>query len=90
MSNPAMDKALETLKGRIGEEFSCSDWFELTQARINGFADVTMDHQWIHVDEERSKDGPFGTTIAHGHLTLSLMSHLPQPVGVLMRLNFGG
>ena len=78
MSNPAMEKALETLKGRIGQELAPSDWFEITQERINGFADVTMDHQWIHVDEERSKEGPFGTTIAHGHLTLSLLSHLPQ------------
>lgn len=78
MSNPAMDQALETLKTRIGEELAPSEWFEVTQDRINEFADVTMDHQWIHVDEDRSKAGPFGTTIAHGHLTLSIMGHLPQ------------
>ncbi|MEM7250943.1 MAG: MaoC family dehydratase [Pseudomonadota bacterium] len=78
MSNETMDKALETLKGNIGVELAPSEWFEMTQERINEFADVTMDHQWIHIDEPRSKAGPFGTTIAHGHLTLSIMGHLPQ------------
>ena len=78
MSNPAMEKALADLQGRIGEELAPSDWFEVTQEKINEFADATMDHQWIHVDEERSKGGPFGQTIAHGHLTLSMMNHLPQ------------
>ncbi len=78
MSNPTMDNALQTLQGRIGEELAPSEWFEVTQDRINEFAEVTMDHQWIHIDEERSKSGPFGTTIAHGHLTLSMMGHLPQ------------
>ena len=78
MSNPAMAKALEVLKSRIDVAQPPSEWFEITQDRINGFADVTMDHQWIHVDEERSKTGPYGKTIAHGHLTLSLLSHLPM------------
>jgi len=63
---------------RIGEQTSQSDWFEITQDRINEFADVTMDHQWIHVDVDQAKNGPFGAPIAHGHLTLSLMGHLPR------------
>ena len=78
MANAAMENALEILKGRIGESLAPSEWFRVTQETIDGFADVTMDHQWIHVDRERSRSGPFGTTIAHGHLTLSLMNHLPQ------------
>ncbi len=78
MANAAMDKAFEDLRGRIGEELAPSDWFEVTQEKINEFADATMDHQWIHVDEERAKAGPFGKTIAHGQLTLSVMNHLPQ------------
>ena len=78
MSDDAIHAAYETLQGYIGQEQTPSDWFTVTQDRINEFADVTMEHQWIHIDEERSKGGPFGTTIAHGHLTLSLMGHLPR------------
>jgi acyl dehydratase len=78
MSEELMKKAYETLSARIGEETPPSDWFEITQDRINQFADVTMDHQWIHVDVERAGKGPFGTPIAHGHLTLSIMGHLPR------------
>ena len=78
MSEENMQNALETLKGRIGESTTPTDWFEMTQDRINEFADVTMDHQWIHVDVDRAKDGPFGAPIAHGHLTLSIMGHLPR------------
>ncbi len=73
----ALQEAYEIMSGRIGEQTSQSEWFEITQERINGFADVTMDHQWIHVDVERAKQGPFGGPIAHGHLTLSIMGHLP-------------
>jgi acyl dehydratase len=61
-----------TLADHIGEQLGASDWITIDQARINGFADVTEDHQWIHVDVERAAGGPFGTTIAHGYLTLSL------------------
>lgn len=57
-----------------GTILGVSDWLEITQDRINQFADATGDHQWIHVDEERAKDGPFGATIAHGYLTLSLVN----------------
>ncbi|MYD42686.1 MAG: MaoC family dehydratase [Gammaproteobacteria bacterium] len=73
-----LQNAYEILQGRIGESTPPSEWFEVSQERINDFADVTMDHQWIHIDEDRAKAGPFGTTIAHGHLTLSIMGHLPR------------
>ena len=58
---------------RPGLELGPSSWIEITQERVNRFADATDDHQWIHVDPERAKQGPFGTTIAHGYLTLSLV-----------------
>ena len=93
----ALQNAYETLKGRIGESGTPTDWFEVTQDRINDFADVTLDQQWIHLDEERAKAGPFGTTIAHGHLTLSMMGHLPKSVveegpkleGQKLSINYG-
>ena len=74
-----IENALETLSARIGQSSTPSEWFEITQDRVNAFADVTMDHQWIHVDPERAKAGPFGAPIAHGQLTLSIMSFLPKP-----------
>ena len=68
---------IEELKTLAGEEIGASDWFEVTQDRINAFADATEDHQWIHIDRERARSAsPFGTTIAHGFLTLSLLPHL--------------
>ena len=73
-----LQRAYEILSSRIGTSDPPSDWFEITQERINDFADATLDHQWIHVDEQLAKQGPFGKTIAHGHLTLSIMSHLPS------------
>ena len=73
-----IENACETLTARIGESSTPTQWFEITQDRINAFADATMDHQWIHVDVERAKAGPFGTPIAHGQLTLSIMSFLPR------------
>ena len=67
---------LEELAAKVGHEVVVSDWLEVTQERINQFADATGDHQWIHVDVERARrESPFGTTIAHGFLTLSLLSH---------------
>ena len=70
---------LTHLRALVGKEIAVSDWFEITQERINQFADATMDHQWIHVNEERAKtESPFGSTIAHGFLTLSLLPHLIQ------------
>ena len=68
---------IEELKTLVGEEIGVSDWFEVTQARISAFADATEDHQWIHLDTERAgTDSPFGSTIAHGFLSLSLLPHL--------------
>jgi len=67
---------LEELAAKVGQEVVVSDWLEVTQERIDKFADATGDHQWIHVDVERARrESPFGTTIAHGFLTLSLLSH---------------
>ena len=67
---------LEELAAKVGQEVVVSDWLEVTQERIDLFAEATGDHQWIHVDVERARrESPFRTTIAHGFLTLSLMSH---------------
>ncbi len=76
----------------VGRKLGSSDWLTITQERVNLFADATDDHQWIHVDPVRAKAGPFGTTIAHGYLTLSLVSRfLPQIVTVRMKMgvNYG-
>ncbi len=78
----AMQTAIGVLSERIDQPSSPSDWFEMTQDRINTFADATMDHQWIHVDPERAKAGPFGAPIAHGQLTMSIMSFLPGGEGI--------
>jgi acyl dehydratase len=74
-----MIEGIEELKTLAGQEVGASDWFEITQSRINDFADATGDHQWIHLDVERAKtNSPFGSTIAHGFLTLSLLPHLSE------------
>ncbi|WP_075298244.1 MULTISPECIES: MaoC family dehydratase [unclassified Pseudonocardia] len=84
---------VDELREAKGSEVGASDWVEVGQEQIDGFADATGDHQWIHVDAERAKDGPFGTTIAHGFLTLSLLPKLVQGVyrieGVKMGVNYG-
>ena len=77
MSEEALQKAYEIMKDRVGVQTSQSEWFEVTQERINDYAEVSMDHQWIHVDVERAKAGPFGAPIAHGNLTIAIMGHLP-------------
>ena len=81
------------LAAAVGETFGPTGWVEIEQPRINLFADATDDHQWIHVDPERARDGPFGGTIAHGYLTLSLVNRfLPQLIdvqGVSMGVNVG-
>ena len=86
-------KDLQELVAAEGEELGTSDWVTVEQERIDGFADATGDHQWIHVDPERAKDGPFGTTIAHGYLTLSMVPVLMQQVyaveGIKMGINYG-
>jgi acyl dehydratase len=74
---PRVIEGVQELRSLIGQEVAASEWFEITQERINAFADATEDHQWIHLDAERAKtDSPFKTTIAHGFLTLSLLPHL--------------
>jgi acyl dehydratase len=74
---PRTIESLDELRSLVGQEVGTSDWLEVTQAMIAAFADVTRDRQWIHVDVERARrESPFGTTIAHGFLTLSLVSHL--------------
>ena len=84
---------LDELGAAVGEQLGQSDWHEITQAQVNLFAEATGDHQWIHVDPERAKDGPFGQTIAHGYLTLSLLPVLVAEIyrvdGVSMGLNYG-
>lgn len=70
------------LQASIGQDCGTSDWFEIDQQRINDFADVTQDHQFIHVDPEKAKHSPFGGTIAHGYLTLSLLAYFMQSGGV--------
>lgn len=64
------------LQPLVGQELGVSEWMTITQEQINKFADATGDHQWIHIDPERAKSGPFGTTIAHGFLTLSLLPEM--------------
>jgi acyl dehydratase len=83
--------SLEELRSLLGQEALLSDWFELTQERINQFADATNDHQWIHIDVERSKiESPYGTPIAHGFLTLSLLSYLcKQTVSINFPIKMG-
>ncbi len=85
---------LEELAGLVGREVAVSEWVLIAQDRIDAFADVTDDHQWIHVDRERAKtETPFGTTIAHGFLTLSLLSPLMRDAikvdGLRMTINYG-
>jgi acyl dehydratase len=81
------------LAGAVGRHLGHSDWLEITQERIDQFARATGDHQWIHVDPERARRGPFGKTIAHGYLTQSLVNFfLPQIVevrGIAMGINYG-
>lgn len=78
----------------LGKELGQSDWLEITQERINLFADATLDHQWIHVDVERAKtDSPYKSTIAHGYLTLSLLPYLYEQIieakNIKMLVNYG-
>ena len=90
---PTIFETPKQLLGAVGQKLGASDWLAIEQARVNQFADATGDHQWIHVDPERAKSGPFGATIAHGYLTLSLVnSFLPQLLevrGISMGVNYG-
>ncbi|GIF36631.1 MaoC family dehydratase [Actinoplanes xinjiangensis] len=84
---------LDGLKSLAGRDLGHSEWLEITQERVNTFADATGDHQWIHVDVERARTGPFGAPIAHGYLTLSLViplfTQLLQVDGIAMGVNYG-
>jgi len=86
--------SVEEMKKSVGQELGVSDWFEITQDRINQFADCTLDHQFIHVNEELARQGPFGTTIAHGYMNLALLSYFGAqtsllPEGLKMAINYG-
>ncbi len=86
--------AFNDIKSFVGKEIGVSEWHTVTQPDVNKFADVTLDHQWIHIDVERSKrESPYKTTIAHGYYTLSLIPHLMAQVwrvsGVKMGVNYG-
>ncbi len=91
------EAAYEQLQSLIGKEPAAGEWFELTQERINAFADATLDHQFIHIDPVRAAQTPFGGTIAHGFLTLSMLVHLSTTIpsdftkleGVIMGVNYG-
>ena len=86
---------LDSLKAFVGREVALTDWFVLTQERIKQFAEATEDRQWIHVDPERARsESPYGATIAHGFLTLSLLSHFMKQAieirsGLRMAINYG-
>ena len=84
---------IDEVRKAVGNHLGYSDWLEITQDRVNQFADATGDHQWIHVDVDRAKAGPFGAPVAHGYLTMSLSNFfLPQIVevqGFNMGVNYG-
>ena len=86
-------QGIDGLKEKVGSHLGYSDWVEVSQDQVNLFADATDDHQWIHVDPERAKQGPFGGPIAHGYLTLSLAPVLFAQVlrvdGISMGVNYG-
>ena len=83
----------DQLSEAVAEDLGSTAWLEVTQQRVDAFADATGDHQWIHVDLDRAKAGPFGGTVAHGYLTLSLIPHFTQELFRLetpgARLNYG-
>ena len=86
-------QTIAELEPLVGQSIGVSDWIEVTQERIQLFADATGDHQWIHLDIERARAGPFGTTIAHGFLTLSLLPEMSakafEVLGTRMGVNYG-
>jgi acyl dehydratase len=86
-------KGLDEFVAAEGSQLGPTDWLEITQDRVNLFADATDDHQWIHVDPERAANGPFGGTIAHGLLTLSLLPHFMHQLytveNITMAINYG-
>src|ERR1700746_2130824 len=87
------NRGIADLEASVGREAGPTEWFVMDQSRIDGFADATGDHQWIHVDPERAAAGPFGSTVAHGFLTLSLLPLLVTQVyrveGLSTEVNYG-
>jgi len=83
----------QALLDAVGSDLGATDWITITQDQINQFAEATLDNQWIHVDTERAKAGPFGAPIAHGYLTMSLASHFMSELirvsGISMGINYG-
>lgn len=88
---PLVVKDLQALKGLVGQEVAATDWLEVAQERVRQFAEATEDRQWIHVDRERAqRESPYGTPIAHGFLTLSLLSHfMAQAIGIQNGVRLG-
>lgn len=90
---PLVFRDLDDITSHAGMPLGASDWYSLTQEQVDAFADTTHDHQWIHTDVTRAADGPFGGTIAHGYLTLSLLPHFSSQVysfdAGVTRLNYG-
>ncbi|MBB1020746.1 MaoC family dehydratase [Dietzia sp. E1] len=86
-------EGLDQVEAAVGQHIGYSEWMEITQERVDAFADATGDHQWIHVDPARAAEGPYGTTIAHGYLTLSLLPVLGNQAmdirGFSMMINYG-
>ena len=91
--NKLVINSYDEFASHLGKELGTSEWLKVDQDRINQFADATLDHQWIHVDAERAKEGPFGQTIVHGYLTLSLLPHMWGEIitvnNIKMMVNYG-
>ena len=91
---PILILPLKKLKNKLGRELGVTDWLQIDQERINQFAECTLDRQWIHIDEQAASKGPFGKTIAHGYLTVSLLSHFGEihmviPENCTTAINYG-
>jgi acyl dehydratase len=86
-------ESLAAFRAAVGTTLGTSEWFEINQARVDAFADATLDHQWLHVDPQRAQNGPFGGTVAHGYLTLALIPHLTRDTyhieNIAMGVNYG-
>jgi acyl dehydratase len=92
-TGPTVYEGISAFEARVGQHLGYSDWRSVTQKEIDLFAEATGDHQWIHVDAEKAASGPYGKTIAHGYLTLSLVPVLVQQIyqvtGLSMQVNYG-
>jgi acyl dehydratase len=90
---PRVFSSIDELTSAVGADLGATDWITVTQEQVDKFADATLDHQWIHTDTERARQGPFGGPIAHGYLTLSLASHflsqLARVDNISMGINYG-